>query len=75
MATGVAKPNAQGQDITKTEIPILSANSNVLPSKSHTTVEIIEINITTGTNIELTLSASFEIGAFELLASSTNFII
>ena len=26
--TGVASPKAQGQDITKTEIPIESANSN-----------------------------------------------
>lgn len=75
IATGVASPNAHGQEITKTEIPILSANSKVLPSKSHIIVETIEINITIGTNTLLTLSANFEIGAFELLASSTSFII
>ena len=36
MATGVAKPSAQGQLITSTEIALAIANPNVLPTKSHT---------------------------------------
>ena len=38
-------------------------------------VTIIEINITVGTNIKLTLSTILEIGAFELDASFTKLII
>ena len=75
MATGVAKPNAQGHDITKTAIPIVKANSKLCPTKIHIITVSIAMTITAGTNIPLTLSAIFDIGAFELLASSTNFII
>ena len=70
MATGTARPKAQGQEITKTAIAVLNANSNVCPTKSHIIAVNKAIVITVGTNIPLTLSASFEIGAFELLASS-----
>ena len=48
--TGVASPKAQGQDITKTEIPIESANSNGYPNSSQIIVAIIAIVITIGTN-------------------------
>ena len=45
------------------------ANSNPYPAKSHTITAIKAMPITTGTNTPLTLSASFAIGAFELVAS------
>lgn len=48
--TGVASPKAQGQDITKTDIPIESANSNEYPNNSQITVAITAIMITIGTN-------------------------
>lgn len=54
---------------------MLQANSKFLPSKIHIITVRIAITITAGTNIPLTLSAIFDIGALELLASSTNFII
>ena len=72
IAVGVARPRAQGQDMTRMEIPIERANSNPYPAKSHTITAIKAMPITTGTNTPLTLSASFAIGAFELVASSTS---
>ena len=54
---------------------MLNANSKVCPAISHIIALIKAIVITHGTNIPLTLSASLAIGAFELLASSTSFII
>ena len=50
IATGVASPKAQGQDITKTEIPIESANSNGYPNSIQIIVAITAIVITIGTN-------------------------
>ena len=75
MATGVASPKAQGQEITKTEIALESANSNPIPAISQTIPVTIAIPITTGTNTPLTLSANLAIGALELLASSTKRMI
>ena len=75
IAVGVASPNAQGHEITKTEIPIDKANSKLCPAISHTTTANNAIVITTGTKIPLTLSAIFAIGALELVASSTSFTI
>ncbi len=75
IATGVANPNAHGHDITKTAIPIVNANSKLCPTSNHIIMVIKAIIITLGTNTPLTLSAIFDIGAFELLASSTNFMI
>ena len=71
IAVGVASPNAHGQEITRIEIPIERANSNPYPNSNHTITAIRAMLITTGTNTPLTLSASFAIGAFELVASST----
>ena len=71
IAVGVASPRAHGQDTTSTAIPIDRANSRPYPASSQTTVETIAIVITIGTKTPLTLSASFAIGAFELVASST----
>ena len=45
-----ASPKAQGQDITKTDIPIESANSNGYPNSSQIIVAITAIVITIGTN-------------------------
>ena len=75
IATGVARPKAQGQDITSTETAELNANSNPLSAIIHTTAVIIAIRITIGTKIPLTLSAIRAIGAFVLPASSTRRII
>ena len=75
MAVGVANPNAHGQEITSTDIPIESAKLMPLPKSNHTIIVITAIDITTGTNIPLTLSASFAIGAFDAEASSTRCII
>ena len=74
-ATGVARPRAQGQDITKTAIPILKANSKDCPKTSQIHAETIAIKITIGTNTEDTLSAILAIGALEFPASSTSLII
>ena len=75
MATGVARPREQGQDITKTVIPAERANSNVAPLISHIIIVTRAIVITTGTNIPAILSAILAIGALLELASSTNLII
>ena len=54
---------------------MLNANSKLYPASSHIITAKIAIVITIGTKTLLTLSAILEIGALELLASSTNFII
>ena len=71
IATGVASPNAQGQLITNTDIPLASAKPTSFPAISHTTMVISAITITTGTNTPDTLSAAFAIGAFVAAASLT----
>ena len=73
--TGVAKPRAQGHDITRTAIPIDNANSKSFPTNNHIIVANIAIVITTGTKMPLTLSANFPIGALLDDAFSTNVII
>ena len=75
IATGVASPSAQGQAITSTETPILNASSNGSFRIRNVIKLINAIVITVGTKNNEILSANFEIGAFELAASSTNFII
>ena len=75
MATGVANPSAQGQDMTSTAIPMDKAKEKVCPSKSQITVAKMAMLITTGTKIPATLSASLEIGALEALASSISAMI
>ena len=71
IATGVASPKAQGQEITNMEIAIEKANSTLAPFKSHTPPATRAILITAGTKIPAILSAIFAIGALLLLASST----
>ena len=72
IATGVARPSAQGQEMTSTAMPIESANSTVCPSSSQVAAAITAMQMTTGTNTPLTLSASLAMGALELAASSTS---
>ena len=71
IATGVASPNAQGQLITNTDIPLASAKPTSVPALSHTTIVISAITITTATNTRAALSAAFAIGAFVAAASLT----
>ena len=75
IATGVASPSAHGQEITRTEIALDSANSNVCPANSQITAVRMAMPMTTGTNMPLTLSARRAIGALELPASSTRRMI
>ena len=71
IATGVASPNAQGQLITRTEMPLAKAKPTVSPAISQAKIVTSAIHITTGTNIPETLSATFAIGAFVADASLT----
>ena len=71
IATGVARPKAQGHEITRTVTAKDRAVSKSLPTKSQIKNVTAEIIITAGTKIPLTLSASLAIGAFEEPASST----
>ena len=74
-ATGVASPKAQGQLITKTDIPLASAYPKAAPDISHTKIVTIAITITVGTKSPDTLSATLAIGAFVAVASLTICII
>ena len=62
MATGVARPSAQGQAMTSTEIPIPKAKLG--DSKKQNTIKLSKaIKITIGTKKKEILSANLEIGA------------
>ena len=71
IATGVASPNAHGQLMTSTEIPLASANPILCPASSHTTIVITAIVMTAGTNTPDTRSATLAIGALVAAASLT----
>ena len=75
IATGVAKPNAHGQLITKIETAIEKANSTLAPLISQQLPAISAITITAGTKTPATLSAVLAMGALLALASSTSAII
>ncbi len=75
IATGVASPRAQGQEITRTAIAPDIANSNAAPARSHTANVTAAIPITAGTKMPAVLSASLAIGALLEEASSTSRII
>ena len=75
MATGVARPRAQGQEITSTATPAVRADSMDWVRINHTTAVTRAMPITTGTKTPATLSASLAIGALEAEASSTSLII
>ena len=75
VAVGVARPSAQGQEITSTDTPAVSAEETSPVSSSQTITVISAMAITTGTNTPLTLSANRAMGALELTAFSTSRII
>ena len=75
IATGVARPNAQGQLITRTDIALASANPIVSPKSNQTMSVITAIDITIGTNTPDTLSAILAIGALVAEASLTILMI
>ena len=76
MATGVASPKAQGQEMTRMEMPMEKANSKSAPmAKYHRAVTATAKVMTAGTKIPATASAIFAIGALLALASSTRRII
>ncbi len=71
IATGVARPSAQGQLTTRTVIARFRAKEISSPAKIHAKNVKIEIKITAGTKIPETLSAILAIGAFVAAASLT----
>ena len=71
MATGVASPNAHGQLITSTEIPLANANPKLSPARSQISVVMTAIVMTAGTKTPDTLSATLAIGALVAAASLT----
>ena len=75
IATGVARPRAQGQEITSTATPAVRACSGLWVTASQTRAVTAAMTMTTGTNTPATLSASLAMGALELDASSTSRII
>ena len=71
MATGVARPRAQGQEITSTAMPMDRQNRTLSPpTKYHSSAATSAMPMTTGTNTALMRSASREMGALEEAASS-----
>ena len=75
IATGVASPNAHGQEITKTEIAKFNAYEKFFEITNQTINVIIEIATTVGTNTPETLSARRAIGALLFPESSISWII
>ena len=75
MATGVANPRAQGQEITSTEIPRARAKPTSYPSSSQTRVTTTAMEITAGTKMPETLSATLAMGALVAAASLTIWMI
>ena len=71
IATGVARPRAHGQLITRTDIPLAKAKPISCPANSQIIVVTIAMLITVGTKIPDTLSAILAIGAFVAAASLT----
>ena len=69
IATGVASPSAQGQEITSTQIPFEKAVTKSLEIMNHTANVIIAMTIITGTKMPEILSASLAIGALVAPAS------
>ena len=71
MATGVARPRAQGQLMTSTEMPRARAKPRPRPSSSQTAVVTRAMAMTAGTNTPDTLSATLAMGALVAAASLT----
>ena len=75
MATGVARPRAQGQEITSTEMPLARAKPTVCPRRSQTRVVATAMEMTAGTKTPETLSAILAMGALVAAASLTIWMI
>ena len=75
MATGVARPSAQGQLMTSTEIPRAKAKPTVCPASSQTMVVMTARVMTVGTNTPETRSAILAMGALVAAASLTIWMI
>ena len=75
IATGVARPNAQGQLMTSTLTARARAKPASAPAASHTIPVPTAKTMTAGTKMPDTLSASFAAGAFVAAAFSTISII
>ena len=75
IATGVARPRAQGQEMTRTEMPLASANAIPFPARSQMMVVTTAMAMTAGTNTPETRSAILAIGALVAAASLTIFTI
>ena len=71
MATGVARPSAHGQDMTRTEMPRASAKLTDWPAISQAAMTRAAIPMTAGTKMPETLSAIRAIGALVAAASET----
>ena len=75
IATGVARPSAQGQLMTRTATACVSA----APNGTRTSIQITNVTramiMTVGTNTPETRSAIFAIGAFVAAASETILMI
>ena len=71
MAVGVARPRAQGQAMTRTEVKTRRAKGKSCPSSSQRMAARAAMLITTGTKTPATLSATLAMGAFFPWASST----
>ena len=71
MATGVARPSAQGQLMTRTDMPRASAKATSFPAMSQARKVMTAMPMTAGTNIPETLSASLAMGALVAAASLT----
>ena len=71
MATGVARPRAQGQEITSTAMAMdRQKRTPMPPTAAHRIAASSAMEMTTGTNTALILSARRLIGALPLAACS-----
>ena len=75
MATGVARPRAQGQEMTSTATPAVRAEVALPVANHQAPAAMAAMTMTVGTKTPATLSASLEMGALEEEASSTSRII
>ena len=71
MATGVARPRAQGQLMTSTEMPRARAKPTEAPVSSQTATVTAAMAMTAGTKMPDTLSAILAMGALVAAASLT----
>ena len=71
IATGVARPRAQGQEMTRTVMARSSEKATFCPANSQQMKTSVAMAITAGTNTPDTRSAMRAIGALVAAASET----